>query len=582
MRDSDGWPGLAPIDPAAGAAPATRQALRALLTRIDGWGRLAWRELMGAWRLAHGCLICESREGGVDDEERVSMVLAVGRHGLPTDPEDAVAVADWVLRRACQRLLRRPAIDATAIRPADAVRATTACWLTPDGALRLRLLVRLPMAGMCCDATRLWRFVRALEAFAATLERRRPHPELGRHCASVRLSRALRAALAAHGLVAFLGDGARLARARSGGPAPGCRPLKAPRAGSATIDLGALGRHRGLGIHRGVTVIAGAPYHGKSTLLAAIRDGREDHPPGDGRERVVADPSALAVLAEEGRRIKRQDLSGFFRHLPHADSRRFSTERASGSTSMAASVAQGIAGGCRLLLIDEDASAANFLAIDPAMRRLLGRAIDGHLGLVDALRSIARTASVVLVAGASSASLAAADQVLLMERFEPRDITRRVAALARAGRIPRPRHAQVAFAARAFADDPDCLLGYRHFLAVLADEPERPLLRSDPLGARQAGWTEAIDLRSSGWQLDPALARGACAGAAWACRLADRGTDLAELGHRFAAFIAARGVCALDPFHTQYMSLPPWQLVLAVLERLARPRLEGSPAARDG
>jgi hypothetical protein len=112
-------------------------------------------------------------------------------------------------------------------------------------------------------------------------------------------------------------------------------------------------------------------------------------------------------------------------------------------------------------------------------------------------------------------------------------------------------------------DRHDCLFGPRHFLSVDASEPERP---------RIAG--EVLDLRRSGWTLDTALVRGALAAAAWVCRLAD-GTvsDYAQLRQRYERHLDQFGVRGLDPFDTALIAIPPWQLVVSVLERLTSPRL---------
>ncbi|MBA3710532.1 MAG: hypothetical protein H0W83_17140 [Planctomycetes bacterium] len=125
--------------------------------------------------------------------------------------------------------------------------------------------------------------------------------------------------------------------------------------------------------------------------------------------------------------------------------------------------------------------------------------------------------------------------------------------------------------ARVLDDDAGCILGPRHFVDILAAEPERPVL---------AG--EIVDLRRSGWELDAALARGACSAAAWCARLAeDRPLAMEALRLRYEAFLAARGPCGLDPFHTMLIAVPPWQLVVSVIERLRRPRC-ASTTRRNG
>lgn len=559
-----------------GSEPQPRRELFDALRRIDGWGPGAWREVFGLWRLSCGLLAINDREGdGEADAGACDAVLVLADQRLlaPRDAGDeaaTTATADWVLRRTWTDLIADSPITCGTYQPGATIRMGNACWFA-RATLHLRLAIDLPFAGMCCDSPRFARFLRRLERFARNLCRR-PSTDLRRHVASVRCSRALRAALPGHGLVAFLAEGALLARAADGSPLPGCAPLCVPRSLRTTIDCGRFGRFHGLGIRRGVTAVAGAPYHGKSTLLSALMAGREDHPPGDGRELVVSDPSVIRVQAEDGRRIKATDLSWYFPRLPASDATAFATVHASGATSMAAGVVQGVAAGCRLLLVDEDSAAGNFLHLDPGMRALLGRDLAGFRTLVDALPHLAaQGVSTVLVAGAHLATLAAAERVVVMGHFQPADGTRRVARLlgTSAGRqrmmdSARRRSRTSDAAIRILHDHPDCILGLRHFLAVDATEPERP---------RLGGLT--VDLRRSGWHLDAALVRGALCAAAWCCRLATgHAVALPELQRRYEGFIVARGARGLDPFDTLLLTVPPWPLVAAVLERLPRPVME--------
>lgn len=55
-----------------------------------------------------------------------------------------------------------------------------------------------------------------------------------------------------------------------------------------------------MGIPKGVTLIVGGGFHGKSTLLNAIQLGVYNHSPGDGREFVCTDPTAFTIRAEDG------------------------------------------------------------------------------------------------------------------------------------------------------------------------------------------------------------------------------------------------------------------------------------------
>jgi len=546
----------APIDPLPpGSDIGSRADFMAVLKRLDGWGDRAWAMAYGAWRLTTGTMVIEPREG--DADPLCTLIMDERQCGSVAHDADAIAVGDWALRRCWKELITDSPVRCTTLKPTAAVRATSACVLD-RGRLLLRLVVRLPYAGMCCDGERFARFVRRCERFLRQLSARMEHAELSALRRAIAIQHALRAALPEHGLTAFIGVGSRLARSSSDGAADHCRPLRVPRNLSVRIDLGRLGIFTGLGIRCGVTAIAGAAYHGKSTVLQALAAGRDDHRPGDGRELTVCDPSVLAVHAEDGRPIKAQDLSPFFARLPGGNPRCFTSDRASGATSMAASVLQGIAAGCTLLVIDEDSAAGNFLWLDPAMRRLLGRSAAGGTTLVEALPALAaRGISTVLAVGSATPAFAAADRVLLLEHFQPRLVTAPAKRLAkrlplrRSLRVP-PRH----------LESEDILLGERHFLRVDAREPERPkIMLTDR--------TITVDLRRCGWPLDEDLVRGACCAAAWCVRLSgNQRVPLPDLKRRYEALLLGCGPRAYDPFNTSFVAAAPWPLVATILERI--------------
>ena len=130
----------------------------------------------------------------------------------------------------------------------------------------------------------------------------------------------------------------------------------------------------GMGIPNGITLIAGGGYHGKSTLLNALERGVYNHIAGDGREYVITEPSALKLRSEDGRFIKDVDISLFINDLPNKkDTRCFSTLDASGSTSQAAGIVEGMEAGTKLLLLDEDTSATNFMVRDTFMQEVISR-----------------------------------------------------------------------------------------------------------------------------------------------------------------------------------------------------------------
>ena len=180
---------------------------------------------------------------------------------------------------------------------------------------------------------------------------------------------------------------------------------------------------RGMGIKKGVTVITGGGYSGKSTLLDAISAGIYDHVLGDGRELCITDESAVSISAEDGRSVKRVNISPFIKWLPGGDTEDFSTDHASGSTSQAANIMEAVDGGTALLLIDEDRSATNFMIRDRMMKELIVK--EPITPFTDRVGELYRTrgVSTILVIGGSGEYLSVADKIYMMEEYLIRDVT---------------------------------------------------------------------------------------------------------------------------------------------------------------
>ena len=185
---------------------------------------------------------------------------------------------------------------------------------------------------------------------------------------------------------------------------------------------------RGMGIRRGVTVVTGGGYSGKSTLLNALSAGVYNHAAGDGRELCVTDSSAVTITAEDGRAVSCLNISPFIKWIPGGDTRAFSTSHASGSTSQAANIMEAIAGGAKLLLIDEDRSATNFMIRDALMKELIEK--EPITPFTARVRELAENGvSTVLVIGGSGEYLSIADKVYLMDDFIIHDATARAKSL---------------------------------------------------------------------------------------------------------------------------------------------------------
>ncbi|MDK7238173.1 ABC-ATPase domain-containing protein [Corynebacterium amycolatum] len=260
----------------------------------------------------------------------------------------------------------------------------------------------------------------------------------------------LRRAVADADLIGFVADGAVLPRQAGNSqlPKPGATAFTSPESLQHSFQLPSGNTVHGMGIPRGVTLIVGGGYHGKSTLLSSLVTGVYNHVAGDGREFVVADETAVALRAEDGRAITGVDISPFINGLPSGDdTTRFSTANASGSTSQAAGLMEALGSGARVLLIDEDTSATNFMIRDERMRRLIPDDREPITPLVVRVRELWEDhgISTVIVAGGSGAFIDVADTVIAMDAYTPYDVTERARELRESATpaAPSPAFAQI-------------------------------------------------------------------------------------------------------------------------------------------
>ena len=148
--------------------------------------------------------------------------------------------------------------------------------------------------------------------------------------------RYIREQLDKRGLIAFIANGSILPRESgvSDRPMKNGIAFRSPKELEVSFDLPHKGTIIGMGIKKGITLIVGGGYHGKSTLLKALELGVYDHIAGDGREYVITDSTAVKIRAEDGRSIEKTDISMFINDLPNGkDTVGFCTEDASGSTA---------------------------------------------------------------------------------------------------------------------------------------------------------------------------------------------------------------------------------------------------------
>jgi predicted ABC-class ATPase len=261
---------------------------------------------------------------------------------------------------------------------------------------------------------------------------------LEQHIKTAEDAECLRSRLESLNLVAFIADNSILPRKSGTSDEPLDRniaiPFKSPESLRVEIDLPHSGKIRGMGIPKGITLIVGGGYHGKSTLLNAIEMGIYNHIPGDGREKCISDFSTIKIRAYNGRYIEKVDISTFINHLPlQKNTTQFSTDNASGSTSQAASIMEAIEVGTNVLLMDEDTCAINFMIRDQKMQKLIEKDDEPITTFIDKVESLYsnKGISTILVLGGIGDYFDVSNIIIQMKNYNPIDATNKAHEISR-------------------------------------------------------------------------------------------------------------------------------------------------------
>ena len=316
------------------------------------------------------------------------------------------------------------------------VLSRSACDITDDG-ITARFFIGFPANGRTINATELEKILfdfLPVYIEKAFFYKNTERAKLEQTIFLAEDQAAIRTQLKEKNLVAFVADHSVLPRESgiSSRPLKDSVPFMSPQSLRVSMELPHGGTIHGMGIPAGITLIVGGGYHGKSTLLNALELGVYNHISGDGREYVITDDSALKLRSEDGRFIRNVDISLFINDLPNKkDTRCFSTEDASGSTSQAAGIVEGIEAGSKVFLLDEDTSATNFMVRDTFMQEVISREKEPITPFLERAKDLYEKAgiSTILVAGSSGAFFHIADTVIQMDSYHPVDISTKVRSL---------------------------------------------------------------------------------------------------------------------------------------------------------
>ena len=419
--------------------------LRARLRAIDHRGYPAYKDLKGQYDFGDYVLSIDHVQGDpFAAPSRLSVHVNVRRAGFPAEYYDSrekrITLQDHLTRLFGAQLARGSKKAGgsgksgllAASRCGQEVLERTACRVEA-GNVVLRFEAGFPARGRTIDARELEKMLFDIlpGCVLSSLYYRRISQEKLR--AAIELcedQQYIREMLPKLGLCAFIANGSILPRQSgvSDRPMEGAVPFRSPASLELTLDLPNRGSVSGMGIPKGITLFVGGGYHGKSTVLQALQNAVYNHIGGDGRELVIADASAWKLRSEDGRSISGVDISPFIRQLPgRKDTRHFSTEDASGSTSQAANLMESMESGSSLILIDEDTSATNFMIRDKLMQQVVAPEEEPIIPFIERVRSLYEDFGIssIIVAGSSGSYFHVADHIIQMKEYVPLDITKK-------------------------------------------------------------------------------------------------------------------------------------------------------------
>lgn len=425
--------------------------LHELFIEIDGRSYPAYKQLLGKWILREGIdaffYKIQSDPYAPPSLLRVEVNLETSKFSkeLYKTKLRKTAFCDWLTRKFW-RLAHEKGIDAAQRGggwhgakggnlnidcPGQHVLERSSCQVK-ENCIEARVTISLPARGRSIQGQQA---SRVMDRFKEIVERslivdQRDLDDLKRHVLSIEKQEECRSLLNGMNLIGFVADGAVLPRSSGADDTPMTGStvvkFKSPKSLAVHMNLKDGQKIRGMGIRPGVSLIVGGGFHGKSTLLAALEVGMYNHIPGDGREFVCIDSTALSIRAEDGRSVSGVDIRAFINNLPFGKQTNcFSTSDASGSTSQAANIMEAIEAGAKVLLMDEDLAATNFMMRDQRMQMLVPKKSEPITPMVDRIRTLYKQEGVssVLVVGGSGDYFEVSDTVVMMDCYEPKDVT---------------------------------------------------------------------------------------------------------------------------------------------------------------
>ncbi|NEQ18007.1 MAG: ABC-ATPase domain-containing protein [Moorea sp. SIO3E2] len=299
---------------------ATSNQLESLLLQLDDRSYKSYRDIKGSYQFPDFTLVIDRVQGDpFASPSQVRVYLPQSVAGFPSElyrtDSRAIALEDYLTRSfdwvagemSCRRGTGNSGLIAITRVGQSVLERTSA--LVSDQGVEIRFVVGLPARGRRISgrqaAEMLCQDIPDIIDQSIKYEVLDP-AEIKHHVETVEDADWLRQQLGPRELVAFIPNGAILPRSSGVDDKPlqeDAIAFQSPKTLQVAFTCPNRGLITGMGIPEGITLIVGGGYHGKSTVLKAIELGVYNHIPGDGRELVVTNPTAVKIRAEDGRGI---------------------------------------------------------------------------------------------------------------------------------------------------------------------------------------------------------------------------------------------------------------------------------------
>lgn len=424
---------------------------------INGYGYKAYKDLQGIYNIGKFKFSIDHVQGDpFASPSRVRAIIDINKSEFPRNLFDKnykrIAMQDYLtrlfdnnLRKNFSKINSSGKSGAVYIArcPQEVLDRTSV--IVTDASIEVRFYAGLPAQGRRVLSSELWKMINNI--IIPTVEQSLFYKNINSNSLIDAINLAedqtfIREEMKKRNIIVFVANGSILPRETgvSQKPLGSAIRFQSPQSLEVEFITPNRGTIKGLGLKKGISIVVGGGYHGKSTLLQAIERGVYNHILGDGREFVLTDDSAFKIRAEDGRAITNTDISMFINNLPNKkDTIKFVSENASGSTSQAANVVEAIESGSKVLLIDEDTSATNFMVRDDLMQQLVSKEKEPITPFIEVALDLfeKEDISTIMVVGSSGDFFDIAHTVIQMDNYMCLDVTDRAKEIKRGEIIKR-------------------------------------------------------------------------------------------------------------------------------------------------